>query len=125
MSDELIPDDVRTFVLRHIDSIAQWEALLLLRDQPGETWTVPAMAKRLYISEQEAADVLARLRHDGLADVTDDAFRYYCEDPDIRAIIDRLARLYSKHLIPVTNMIHGKRDKIRQFSDAFKFRRNS
>jgi hypothetical protein len=31
MTDDPIPDDVKTFLLRYIDSIAQLEALLLLR----------------------------------------------------------------------------------------------
>jgi hypothetical protein len=30
MSDKYLPDDVRRFVLEHIDSVAQLEALLLL-----------------------------------------------------------------------------------------------
>jgi len=32
MSDVILPDDVRDFILGHIDSVAQLEALLLLRN---------------------------------------------------------------------------------------------
>lgn len=34
--DELIPVDLRDFILRHIDSVSQLEALLLLRAKPDE-----------------------------------------------------------------------------------------
>jgi hypothetical protein len=86
MADEPIPDDLREFILGHIDSIAQLEALLLLRRNPGTTWNASSVAQRLYVSEGEATD--------------------------------------SRHLIPITNMIHGKPRRIREFSDAFKFRRD-
>lgn len=66
MADDLIPEDLRDFILRHIDSIAQLEALLLLRRNPEETWTAEASAKRLYISEADATHVLDRLCADGL-----------------------------------------------------------
>jgi hypothetical protein len=125
MPDEPIPDDVRDFILRHIDSIAQIEALLLLRDNPTKIWDIPAATKRLYISNQEAAHVLTRLCQDGLVDAKEGVYSYHCPDAEIRAVIDRLADAYARHLIPVTNMIHSKPTRIRQFSDAFKFRRNS
>jgi chromosomal replication initiation ATPase DnaA len=32
MSDVILPDDVRDFILGHIDSVARLEALLLLRN---------------------------------------------------------------------------------------------
>ncbi len=44
MADELIPPDVREFILTHIDSIAQLEALLLLANQPETRWTVSGVA---------------------------------------------------------------------------------
>jgi hypothetical protein len=39
-------------------------------------------------------------------------------------MIDRLAESYAKQLIPITNLIHGKPRRIRQFADAFKFRKD-
>ena len=66
MPDDLMPEDLRDFILGHIDSIVQLEALLLLRRKPNEDWDAAKTAKRLYTSEQEVADVLARLCADGL-----------------------------------------------------------
>jgi hypothetical protein len=44
MAREPIPDDVREFILGHIDSIAQLEALLLLRRNPSTTWNAHSVA---------------------------------------------------------------------------------
>jgi hypothetical protein len=123
MADEPIPSDVQELILRHIDSVAQLEALLLLRENPAETWDVGKTAKRLYASEAEIADVLARLCGDGLLSCTEGVYRYD-GGTHLRDSIDRLAQVYARHLIAVTNMIHAKPRRIRQFADAFKFRKD-
>ena len=61
-SSTLIPEDVAQFIIEKIDSVAQLEALLLLRDNPQQQWDVAAVAKRLYIDDEQAGKVLARLR---------------------------------------------------------------
>ncbi len=50
-------------------------------------------------------------------------YRYECAS-EARQKVDRLASVYSRHLIPVTNMIHAKPRRIREFADAFKFRKD-
>ena len=65
MTEEPIPDDIRQFILRSIDSIAQLEALLLLRANPQETWDVHVIARRLYITEQETSVLLTGLTSRG------------------------------------------------------------
>jgi hypothetical protein len=124
MADDLIPADVRDFILRHIDSVAQIEALLLLRGNPQDTWNVQYIAQRLYTTEQELAEVLARLCEDGLLSCSGDTYRYDGATPELRDIVDRLAGVYSRQLIAVTNMIHAKPRRIREFADAFKIRRD-
>ena len=123
MDDELIPEDVRDFIIRHIDAVAQLEALLLLRGNPGNDWTAAATARRLYISEQDASEVLERLCDDGLLTCAEGCFRYDANAQTI-AIVDRMAQVYSRHLIAVSNMIHAKPRRIRQFADAFKFKKD-
>lgn len=125
MAGELIPTDIRDFILRHIDSVAQLEALLLLRGNPNETWDIANVARRLYGNEQEIAELLTRLREDGLLAASNDVYRYESATPEQRDIVDRLAAIYSRHLIPITNMIHSKPRRIRQFAEAFKFRKET
>ena len=123
-----IPNDVKQFILESIDSIAQLEALLLLRRSPNEEWGVQKVAKRLYISEQEATSLLARLSAEGLIALSDDnppLCRYQPNSDDLALIMDRLADTYSKHLVPVTNLVHSKpRTRIREFADAFDLRKD-
>lgn len=61
-SSTRIPEDVAQFIIEKIDSVAQLEALLLLRDNPQQQWDIAAVAKRLYIDDEQAGKVLARLR---------------------------------------------------------------
>jgi hypothetical protein len=124
MAVEPVPGDVRDFILRYIDSVAQLEALLLLRGNPDERWDVSKAAKRLYASEEETAGVLTQLCEDGLLSADEGVYRYDCATADLRSIVDRLADVYSRHLIPVTNIIHAKPRRIRQFADAFRFRKD-
>lgn len=124
MAVEPVPGEVRDFILRYIDSVAQLEALLLLRGNPDERWDVGTAAKRLYASEEETAGVLTQLCEDGLLSASDGVYRYDCATADLRDIVDRLADVYSRHLIPVTNIIHAKPRRIRQFADAFRFRKD-
>jgi len=124
MADDVIPDDVRDFILRHIDSVAQLEALLLLRANGGQDWDVARTAARLYAGEEEIRKVLTQLCADGLLSCKDNIYRYECP-LDVRAIIDRLAEVYRRHLIPITNIIHTKPRRIREFADAFKFRKDT
>ncbi|HET9715268.1 MAG TPA: hypothetical protein VFP60_03700 [Pseudolabrys sp.] len=125
MADDLIPADVRDFILRYVDSVAQWEALLLLRGSPEQEWELSQIAKRLYITEKEAAEVLSLLCEDGFLTVKGGRFQYGCASAEQRNLVDRLAMIYSRHLIPVTKLIHSKPKGIRQFADAFKFRKDS
>jgi hypothetical protein len=124
MVDDLIPEDVRDFIIRFVDSVAELEALLLLRGNPDLAWDAGMMAKRLYASEPEVAELLARLSEHGLLRAGDGQYRYECATAELSSVVDSLAVVYSRHLIPVTNMIHGKRRRIRQFADAFKFRKD-
>ena len=124
MANEPIPDELREFILGTIDSVAQLEALLLLRSDPNTTWNAGSLAKRLYISEGEATDLLRRLNDDGFLIDSEGSYRFGPQRSEQQEMVDRLADAYSRQLIPITNMIHGKPRRIREFSDAFKFRRD-
>jgi hypothetical protein len=123
MLDSPIPTDVREFILRNIDSIAEVEALLLLRGEPAICWNAATVATRLYITEAVASKSLEKLHALGVAVRGDDgASRYECASDDLKASVDRLVDSYRRYLIPVTNLIHTKSaSRVRQFADAFNF----
>jgi hypothetical protein len=124
MADEPIPDDLREFILTYIDSVAQLEALLLLRQDPSKGWNPNSVAERLYVTEGESTDLLTRLNDDGFLVVDAGSYQFSPRSAGLRQIADRVADAYSRHLIPITNLIHAKPRRIREFSDAFKFRRD-
>jgi hypothetical protein len=123
MTDEVISTELREFIVKYLDSIAHLEILLLFRASPSIFWTVADTAKRLYTTEQQAAEVLERLHADKLISRHGSTFTYGDHDEQATQIIDRLADVYSRHLIPVTNLIHDKPRRIREFADAFKFKK--
>ncbi len=127
MDEALIPDDVRDFLLRHIDSIAQMEALLLLRADPACAWSAETLAKRLYITTQEAAVVLERLATDRFLVAAPEAlgdYRYHPASSELATMIDRVVALYAQYLIPVTHLIHTKPGtRVQEFADAFNLRK--
>jgi hypothetical protein len=111
MAENQFASDVRHFILINIDSIAQLEALLLLCANPAEKWDVAALAKRLYISEQETSKLLASLCDLGLTAISDDdplRYVYQPESDELARMVDRLADVYGKYLVPVTNLVHSK-----------------
>lgn len=123
MAEDFIPGDVLAFLLAHIDSIAELEALLLLRSDADQAWTVTAMAKRLYVDESQCAAVLSHLEADGLCVFKDGVYRYALSGTPEHETVGLLAHTYAHYLIPVTNVIHRKPPRIQQFADAFRFRR--
>lgn len=121
--DDLIPEDLSDFILGHIDSIAQLEALLLLRRNSAENWTTASAAQRLYVSETEATSALEHLCTQGLLNCNNQIYTYAGLSPSQHSMVDRLAEAYARHLIQVTNLIHAKPRRLREFSDAFKLRK--
>jgi hypothetical protein len=124
MADDIISGDIQDFILQYIDSITQLEALLLLRADPGGNWEMAQVAKRLYTGERDAEAALVGLCAAELLSCDLGVYRYDPRPEEKRSLIDRLAMVYAKHLIPVTNMIHAKERRLRQFADAFRIRRD-
>lgn len=128
MSPYVIPDDIRRFLLKRIDSVAHLEALLLLRANPNLDWSEPAVAARLYLASEEVSPLLSRLQTDGFIMAADSPviqYRYYPASAELAAMADRVAEEYARHLVPITKLIHDKpRLRIQEFADAFKLRKD-
>jgi hypothetical protein len=124
--EPVIPADVGRFILERIDSIAQLEAVLLLRQTPDNWWSCKQVADRLYITEESCVPVLESLCKQGLLLANKDphpVYRYRPETGELREMVDRLAYYYSKHLVPVSNLVHAKaRTRLEGFARAFKLK---
>ena len=124
MADQLIPDDVRQFILQRIGSIAELEALLLARREPEPAWTASRVAERLYIEEAAAREILERLTTEGLLTASAENYRCMTESAGQCELIDKVAELYARNLIPVTNLVHTKPSAIQAFANAFRLRKD-
>lgn len=124
MTGDPVPDYVRAFIVAHIGTVAELEALLLLRAQPDVDWDAAAAARRLYVAEAAAAEVLAQLVAYGLLVREGELYRYQPSNDSLRRSVDGLAEAYSRYLIPVTNIVHNNPLRLRRFADAFRFRKD-
>ena len=125
MSEGAIPDDVQQFLLKTIDSVAQWEAVLFLRAHVGSPMDVAAVAGHLYISEAEVAPLLAQLTRRNILTESDGRYAYAPKTEALDDKIGRVADLYRQYLIPVTNLIHSKpRSRVQEFATAFRIRKD-
>lgn len=120
---EGVPGELRAFVLRYIDSVGALEALLIIRAEPATRWAPGDLAPRLYTSPAEASAILGRLAEDGFLAEDAGGHRFRCASPELERSLALLADFYPKHLIAVTNLIHSKPRRIREFADAFKLKK--
>lgn len=127
MADDLIPEDVKQFILDKIDSVAELEGLLLLSRNPEADWSVEELARRLYANTEQTEDVLTHLYSLNFLTLNKSettTYRYQPGSSKLGEMVDRVAEIYSKYLVPVTNLIHSKpQTKVQQFADAFKLRK--
>lgn len=121
-----VSGEIQEFVIKNIDSVAQLEALLLLRAGVGKTWQPEIVAKRLYIQAKTAADLLRNLHERELIMLTDAEAPAYKYGPTTRErvrLVEELAVAYAKQLIEVTHLIHSKASQnVQGFADAFRLR---
>jgi len=126
MPTKAVPERVRRLILDAIDSVAELEALLLLRETAGQSWTPANASARLYVSLTVATYSLNALAKRGLLQETPDGFAYR---PTSSAVIEDVAALaltYGRNLIAVTQLIHAKPGpSVQDFARAFQLRRDA
>ncbi len=122
---ENIPEDVRQFILEHIDSIAQLEGLLLLRSEASSQYSAVQISRRLYISEAEAEHLLNQLEASGLLVKEGILFSYKPRLEALEQKVKELSEAYSRYLVPVTHLVHSKSKlKVQEFANAFRIRKD-
>ena len=78
MTRSELPADVRRFILTSIPSVPFLEAVLLLRAEPGTAWGMAELARRLYVPERTASELLELLAASGIAAAVAKAGRSLC-----------------------------------------------
>lgn len=125
MGKEDIPADVQRFVLTSVPSVPFLEALLLLRVGRHAQWSARDVARRLYVAEAVALQLLEHLREAGFAASEGDGLFRYAAEPALAAIVDKVEHCYATRLVDITALIHAKVDKrAQQFADAFRWKKD-
>lgn len=125
MSVHDLPADVRRFILTSVPTVPYLEAVLLLRAEPVKDWDAAELARRLYVPERTAADLLDQLRASGMAQGAAGPAVRYAPTAELAALIDQVAQAYASNLVGVTDLIHSRIDRrAQQFADAFRFRKD-
>ena len=128
MPREPIPEELRRFILTSVPTVPFLEALLLFREARGAAVGTDVVARRLYLSDAAAAQVIAQLADARIVRQADvpGSHRFAPDSPQLAAMLDMLAEFYRTHLVDVTDIIHARTGrKARQFADAFKLRKDS
>lgn len=122
-----ISDEVRRFILTSVPSVPYLEAILLFRSAPDAAWDAPQLARRLYVPQAQAAEILAQLSQAGLVQQLPPAAAWrWGPDAELAALIDQVARVYAEDLLGVTELIHSRQERrARQFADAFRWRKDN
>lgn len=119
-------DEMRRFILMNIPSIPYLEALLLIRQDQNHHWGMEELSRRLYINNDHANDLLIKLHEAGIIEkIGINLYYYHPLSPEMKETIDRLADVYAKNLIEVTNLIHSQIEKkAHKFANAFIWRKD-
>jgi len=126
---EAVPDDVRRFIERHVDSASLLEALLLLRRDPDRWWPADDVAAALKTRAAAAEGYLRALRDHALVEEDDGRFRYAVPAVE-RRTVDALADCFARRRHTVIGVIFDQPDDAdtsaaRSLADAFRLRRRS
>ena len=125
----LISKEVQRFLIENINSIAELEALMFLRNYRDRSWRCALVADQIYSSEEVTAGLLMKLTKMGILTTDEkspESFQYRPHDQETARMVDQVAEAYAKYLIPVTNLVHKKsRRTIEDLAKAFKLKKES
>jgi hypothetical protein len=123
-----IPADVRRFLDDRIDTVPHLEALVLLWESAGRSWSAEEVAGRVYISAESARSVLSNLQRHGLIAVTEQSPPAYSYDPawdESGQLMPRIAATYTRHVVACAQLIHSKASPgVREFARAFQLKKD-
>lgn len=117
--------NVKQFIDQNIESLAQLEALLLMRQDLHKSWDAEEIAKALYTSSELAAALLTDFGRRGfLKSLTDGRYTFNAEDSQFSQLMDEIAAAYQERRVAVISLIYSKPlNKVQTLADAFRLRK--
>lgn len=119
-----IPDEVRQFVSRHIQSLEQLEVLLLVSALPDRDWTVESVFQVVQTNRALVEKRLEEFVSSGfMVKAPDGSYRYAPKSETIARQLASTAGFYKLSRHKIVELIYSGGDDIRKFSDAFRFKK--
>jgi hypothetical protein len=124
MSDDFTAE-LKQFIAQEVESLAQLEALLILRRDPQKHWQSPELAQQLYITPDMCEAILADLERRGFtARAPGAGYHYQPRDQAADRLLNDLSTIYQQRRVAVITEIYSKPvNKVQTFADAFRLRR--
>ncbi|MDP1586197.1 MAG: hypothetical protein Q8M07_00515 [Prosthecobacter sp.] len=122
----MIPEHLRNFLRTTIKSVWALDLLVLLRNSPGQTWTVVALNNGLRASTTLVEEILVSFIRSGLVTVEPDGtYRYAPATTEIGALAADVTRLYGERPVSIIKEIMtAPNDKLHSFVDAFRLKKD-
>ncbi len=126
MNSGALPEGVRQFILRNIDSVPELELLLLLAERVADIGVTEA-ASRIYVDEDTSRMLLEGLTRRRLFATGGEPprYRFAPEDPADENRVREVAEAYRSHLVAMANLIHSKASgSVQEFARAFDLKKD-
>ncbi|MFP5220407.1 MAG: helix-turn-helix domain-containing protein [Actinomycetes bacterium] len=122
MSD--LPPVVQAFLDEHIFSASQLEVLLLLREEPGRSWSLAEVSRRTALPQSSLGPWLDAFVSRGLLSRDGDTYRFAPADRRLEEAVAEVADVYKRRRTTVSRYIYARtQDPLVRFADAFRLRR--
>lgn len=120
--------DPYVFIQEQIDSVPHLEALILLWNSRPVGWTAEELSSRLYVTPDQAAQVLRDLGRIEIArELPGDPvkYSYFPRSKEQDEMMQQIDVAYRRDLVRISTMIHAKASSpIREFARAFRLRKD-
>ena len=122
LGKDKLPAAVQDLIEHHLHSASDVDALLLLH-RVDRGWTAAGVARELRLNLDQADTILARLSRSGLVREEDGSFCFHPRDPSLGEAVAVLAALYPAYRFAVVSLIYPPGGPARDFSEAFRLRK--
>jgi hypothetical protein len=119
------PQELKQFIAQHVESLAQLEALLILRQDAQKAWKSGELCQRLYISPDMGEGIIVDLIRRGFAARSAGGeVQYHPPSAEADRLLVDLAAIYEERRVAVITEIYSKPvNKVQTFADAFRLRK--
>jgi len=129
LSSNGFSEDLKRFIIQHIDSVEKLEVILFLFKHADTAWTAAAISEKIRTNPDSIAYRLVDLHRLGLLETSSEdqgtSYRFRPESPNLDALIVALAKAYAERRVSLINLIFSKPiENVKGFAEAFRLRKD-